>query len=118
MDPPYWNQKKGEYSGHETNLANMDITGFYSAMESIFESASQVMKPGGHIVVIIGPTQKDGIIYDHAHRLYNLLQKRFTFIDRIIVPYTTQQAQAYHVAEAKEGRYMLKLYRDLVVFRL
>jgi ParB/RepB/Spo0J family partition protein len=118
MDPPYWNQKKGEYSVHETNRANMDITGFYSAMEGIFKNASHTLRPGGYIAVIIGPTQENGIIYDHAIHLYKLLEKRFTFVNRVIVPYTTQQAQVYHIAEAKEGRYMLKLYRDMVVFRL
>ena len=70
------------------------------------------------MAIIIGPTQSQGIVYDHAFEFNTrALEIGFDRIIRIIVPYTTQQAKPYHVTDAKEGRYMLKLYRDLLVYR-
>jgi len=117
LDPPYWSQKQGDYSADETNLANLPLAEFYEAMGQLFISAQDTLRDGGHIAVIIGPTQSKGVIYDHAFELAKLLEQRFSFVNRVIVPYTTQQAKGYHVADAKEGRYMLKLYRDLLIYR-
>jgi len=117
MDPPYWKQKQGEYSGDGTNLANLPLMRFYDAMRGIIKSAHDVLKDGGYIAVIIGPTQEQGQIYDHARAIGTMLESWFTFANRIIVPYTTQQAKGYHVSDAKAGRYMLKLYRDLLIYR-
>lgn len=122
LDPPYWSQRKGEYSDAGENLANLSMVEFYDRMKVIFNSAHDMLGPGGHIAVIIGPTQKKGIIHDHAYILNKMLSAIFgthdgQFVNRIIVPYTTQQAKPYHVTDAKEGRYMLKRYRDLLVYR-
>jgi transposase len=117
LDPPYWKQKRGEYSDHETNLANLSLDDFYSAMDNIFASAHSVLKKNGRIALIIGPTQEDEVIYDHAFQLYKLLEKRFTFVNRIIVPYTTQIHGGNYVKMAKEKKRLLYLTRDLVVFK-
>lgn len=117
LDPPYWKQKQGDYSGDETNLANLPLEEFYTEMGKIFDEAHGVLTDSGHIAVIIGPTQSGGVIYDHAFVLAQLLGKKFAFVNRIIVPYTTQQAKPYHVTDAKDGHYMLKLYRDLLIFK-
>lgn len=117
LDPPYWSQKQGEYSTDDTNLANLPLNRFYQAMGAIFESAYKTLADMGYIAVIIGPTQLKGMIYDHAFELGKLLEKRFKFVNRIIIPYTTQQAKGYHVVDAKEGHYMLKLYRDLLIWQ-
>jgi len=117
LDPPYWKQKQEEYSTHKTNLAALTLDEFYKAMDGILASARSVLKKNGHIALLIGPTQERGVIYDHAFQLYKQLEGRFQFINRIIVPYTTQQAKGFHIADAKEKKYMLKLYRDLLVFR-
>jgi hypothetical protein len=37
--------------------------------------------------------------------------------ERIIVSYTTQQALAYHLTQAREGKYMLRKYRDLLILQ-
>jgi len=117
LDPPYWSQKQGDYSADDTNLANLPLDKFYIAMNDLFESAYKTLTDGGYIALIIGPTQSKGMIYDHAFDLAKLLDAKFNFINRIIVPYTTQQAKPYHVTDAREGRYMLKLYRDLLVYQ-
>jgi len=117
LDPPYWQQKRGDYSGHQNNLANLALPAFYEALDRLFASAQQTLRSGGHLALIIGPTQETGVIHDHAFAAAKLLEKRFEIINRVIVPYTTQQAKPYHVADARKGRYMLKLYRDLVICR-
>jgi len=117
LDPPYWAQKQGDYSAHETNLANLPLDGFYDAMAEIFKGAKHILSPGGVIALIIGPTQNDGVVYDHAYDLSKRMEKHFSFANRIIVPYTTQQVKGYHVADAKKGKYLLKLHRDLLIYR-
>ncbi len=117
MDPPYWSQKQGEYSGDASNLANLPLAEFYAAMARVFECATASLKPDGYLAVIIGPTQLSGIIHDHALAFAALLPACMHVVNRVIVPYTTQQAKGYHVADAKAGRYMLKLYRDLLICR-
>ena len=117
LDPPYWTQKKGNYSNNTTDLSNMELDDFYKAMRKIFNESYDILQDGGIIAVIVGPTQEKGIIYDHAFVFYRMLSERFSFVNRIIVPYNTQQVTAFHVADAKRGKYMLKLYRDLLVFR-
>ena len=67
--------------------------------------------------MIIGPTQEGGKLYDHAFELNKLLENHFQFVNRIIVPYTTQQHGGAYVNNAKESKNMLYLYRDLVVFQ-
>jgi DNA modification methylase len=117
LDPPYWKQKKGDYSDGRTNLANYSLPEFYDQMKVIFNGARDVLKPRGHIAVIIGPTQEKGIIYDHAFIFQQMMPINMKFISRIIVPYTTQQAKPYHITDAKKGHYMLKLYRDLLIWQ-
>lgn len=117
IDPPYWKQKKGEYKG-EHNLADMGLEEFYRAIGMVFEQALKSLKPGGHLVVIVGPTQENGIVYDHALAFSAMLsEKGFVYENRIIVPYTTQQVSGFDVAQAKKSKFLLKLHRDLLVFR-
>jgi len=118
LDPPYWKQKRGEYSNHETNLANLKLDEFYNVINKIFKDAKNVLEKNGYIAIIVSPTQENNKIYDHAFEFYKLLENNgYTFINRIIVPYSAEQAKAYHVNQAKNGKYMLKLYRDLLIFK-
>jgi DNA modification methylase len=117
MDPPYWKQKRGEYSKDATNVANLDLQEFYSMMDNIFLAAKRVITDSGYLAVIIGPTQEGGKLYDHAFKITKLLEQHYKFINRIIVPYTTQQHGGAYINNAKENRNMLYLYRDLVVFQ-
>lgn len=117
LDPPYWKQKRGDYSNHSTNLANLPLAEFYEKMEFVFNSAFSALKTGGHIALILGPTQEKGNVYDHAFVLYQKLTEKFKFASRIVVPYTQIQGDKFHVADAERAKYILKQYRDLLVFK-
>jgi len=117
LDPPYWQQKKDSYIKHENNLASLELDDFHNILADIILSARKVLRPGGYVALIIGPTQQKGTIYDHAFEIYKKIDsKKFNFAQRIIIPYSTEQAQAFHVSDAKEKKYLLKLYRDLLVW--
>lgn len=117
LDPPYWKQKRGEYKG-ERNLADMSLDGFYAGMFQVFRRAFDALRGGGCVAVIVGPTQENGIVYDHALEFAGILNKAgFTYLNRVIVPYTTQQVSGFDVAQARKGKYPLKLHRDLLVYR-
>lgn len=116
LDPPYWKQKRGEYKG-ERNLADMPLKEFYGSMLQAFHRVFGALRDGGHIAVIVGPTQEDGVVYDHALEFAGMLGRAgFAYANRIIVPYTTQQVSGFDVAQAKKGKYLLKLHRDLLVY--
>ena len=36
LDPPYWKQAEGKYSNSASDLANMSLDDFYSAMGKLF----------------------------------------------------------------------------------
>ncbi len=117
IDPPYWKQKRGEYEG-KNNLANMNLEDFYHAMGAIFNHAKHSLKVGGHLAVIVGPTQESGKVHDHALVFARLLEETgFEYVNRVIVPYTTQQVTGFDVAQARKSKFLLKLHRDLLVYR-
>jgi hypothetical protein len=95
----------------------MPLDQYYESMGQLFKQSESVLCDGGFIVVIVGPSQKDMKIYDHAFMFYELLSKNFTFENRIIVPYSTQQVSPADVEMAKKKKMMLKLYRDLLIFK-
>lgn len=118
FDPPYWKQKRGDYSDDANNLANLSLEAFYGVMLRVLMSAYDTLKPGGVAALIIGPTQEHGVIHDHAMTIGRTFESAgFAYENRVIVPYTTQQVSGADVAQAKNGKYMLKLYRDLLVYR-
>jgi len=117
LDPPYWTQKQGEYSADEQNLANLSLDKFYEQMRQVLENSKMHLRDGGRLAIIISASQVEGKIYDHAVMFTHIVPEGLVLENRIIVPYTTQQCQAYHVEAAKEGKYMLKLYRDLLIYR-
>lgn len=117
LDPPYWKQKKGDYSDDKTNLANLSLEEFHKALEHIFNISSNILRKDGYIAIIMGLTQIKTKLIDHPFSLYKFLEEKYTFTNRIIVPYSTQQYPAYQVSTAQKGKYMLNLYRDLLVFK-
>lgn len=117
LDPPYWKQKRGSYEG-QNNLANMNLDEFYSSIEKVFTHAKDTLKPGGYLAVIVGPTQENGKVHDHALEFVSILSRlKFEYANRIIVPYTTQQVSNFDVSQARKSKFLLKLHRDLLVFR-
>lgn len=117
VDPPYWKQKRGEYRG-EGNLADMELKEFYAAMEKAFRHAFAALHPKGRLAVIVGPTQENGTVYDHVLEFAAMLARiGFAYVNRVIVPYTTQQVSGFDVSQARKSRFLLKLHRDLLVYR-
>lgn len=118
LDPPYWKQKRGQYSPNKTNLANLELDDFHAKLSDIIDQSSEYLDPEGYVGFIIGPTRSNGIVYDHMAEAINHLDfKRWRIIERIIVSYTTQQALALHLVQAREGKYMLRRYRDLLILQ-
>jgi len=110
LDPPYWKQKRGGYGDAPTNLANMELDDFNAALEKIIKDSLQ---RADLVALIIGATQHGHDFVDHASEFVRRIGPP---IQRIIVPYTTQQYGGAHVQRAKSGRYMLNIYRDLLIW--
>lgn len=118
LDPPYWKQKRGDYSDHETNLANLPLPKFNAALVRVIKAAHKRLQQGGHLSMIIGATQDAGHFVDHtAYMLAQAEQIGYELSQRIIVPYTTQQFSAADVSQARKSKMMLKGYRDLLIWR-
>jgi len=114
LDPPYWKQKRGEYSTQDTNLANMPLQVFRQSLSKIVRDCLHFIKPGGVVALIIGPTQEKWQFIDHAADL--ILDVGIPY-HRIIVPYTTQIHGGNYVNMAKENKQWLYLSRDLLIWR-
>jgi hypothetical protein len=115
LDPPYWKQKKGDYSIHETNLANLGLDEFHVALTGIIQNC---LSRADYVALIIGSSEflgGDRRGKDHASEVLKLVKGEL--IQRIIVPYTTQQYAAHDVIRAKGEKYMLNLYRDLMIWK-
>ena len=117
LDPPYWKQKEGDYTDEATDFSKMPLDRYYESMGQLFEQSKSVLCDGGFLAVIVGHSQKDMKIYDHAFKFYEMLTENYAFENRIVVPYNTQQVIPADVAMAKKKRMMLKLYRDLLIFK-
>lgn len=117
LDPPYWSMKKGDYSKDETNLANLPLDRFYKEIEKIASESKKVLREGEHVAIIASASQEEGKVYDHVLVFYEIFRKRFEYVNRYIVPYPKEQVSAAQVEQAKRGKYCLKIYRDLLVFK-
>ena len=117
LDPPYAMVNKGKYTEGSKDLSNMDLESFYSEMEKIFKNTQKILKRGGYIALIIGGTLGISGGEDFAIKCYNLLYEYYQPIRRVIVPYTTQNYRADQVKESKDKKYMLNLFRDLMIFK-
>ena len=111
LDPPYWKQKRGEYSGDETNLANMKLGVFHNALEKIVRESIDAAEI---VALIIGPTQENWNITDHAAEMICRIGVPWK---RIQVPYSTQQHGGDYVRRAKENKQWLYLARDLMIWK-
>lgn len=114
LDPPYWQQSKGRYTDKDTDLSNLDLDAFNETWGRVAKAA---MDNADRVAYIISPTQlEDGSVVDHAtDMLVPFRDNGWRVERRIIVTYNTQQATGQQVEWAREKKYLLKLYRDLVV---
>jgi hypothetical protein len=111
LDPPYWRQKRGEYSDHETNLANMSLVMFHDELEKVIVAG---LGRADLVALIIGPTQESWEIIDHAVEMMRRVGMPWK---RIQVPYSTQQHGGNYVRIAKEAKQWLYLARDLMLWK-
>lgn len=118
LDPPYARQKKGEYGGEDTNLANLDDEAFYGAMDVLFADGRKAVAKGGYLAVIVSASQKKGMTTDHTLRFAQMLSARdWEYVVRIMVPYQTQQYTGADVCAARKDKRILQLHRDLLIYR-
>lgn len=111
LDPPYWKQKQGEYSAHETNMANLPLERFHDELERVIKESR---KRADLVALIIGPTQENWEIIDHAAEMMHRIGAPWK---RIQVPYSTQQHGGNYVQMAKEAKQWLYLARDLMLWK-
>ena len=119
LDPPYWKQAEGKYSDGETDLSNMDLDLFLDTIGNIARDTKRKWggnRPDGKLAIIIGPYQKDWKQTDLAFMCYERIAKYLSPVIRIQVPYSTQVHGGVYVKAAQDGKQMLYLYRDLMVF--
>jgi len=117
LDPPYAMVNKGKYTAQPTDLSNLGLKNFYNELDKILISAKGILKEGGYIALIIGGTLDIAGGEDFAINCYKLLARYYKEERRVIVPYTTQNYRPDQVIKAKEGKYMLNLFRDLMIFK-
>lgn len=119
LDPPYWKQAEGRYSKDAGDMGNMSLGDFMSAWRSVVTACASRLNGTGRIAFIISPTQlEDGQVVDHAFDMTRVCHDLGLVTERrIIVLYQTQQATGQQVTWAREGKRLLKLYRDIVILR-
>jgi transposase-like protein len=117
LDPPYGQQKQGEYSAHATNLANLPASEFIPALVTVADHCLDILKPNGILAVLLGQTLDSGVVTDHPWEFSMAMAGHAKKIDRIVVPYTSNQLAGYHITGAREGKYLLKRYRDLLIYQ-
>jgi len=115
LDPPYWQQAKNEYSDSIDDIGNMMLEQFYETISFLIKEIKKKMT-SGYVAFVISATQKAERI-DHAITINSLFEKnKFELVERIILPYSTQQYNGNQVINAKENKKMLNLYRDLIIY--
>ena len=118
LDPPYWKQAEGKYSDSASDLANMSLDDFYSALGKLFNELT--VRGVERIALVIAPTQypNDLNFEDHIFKFDKMLDGKYEIEMRYILPYSTQQYNGTQVEIAKEKKICLNTIRDLVVWRL
>lgn len=119
LDPPYWKQAQGQYSGDPEDLANMDLETFNDTLAGTVRGFAKKLPKGAHIALIIQPTQwsaPDHTFTDHVGDLLRLVKLPVAM--RISVPYESQQYNAQQVEWAKAQRQVLVLTREIIVWQV
>lgn len=120
LDPPYWIQAKERYSKDPEDMGNMPYEQFMAAWNSVVQTCTTALTNGGYLAFIVSPAEvkDEDVVVDLAHEMYKTCEKAgLKTVRRIIVTYGTQQANGHQVTWARENHKLLKLYRDLVVFK-
>jgi len=118
LDPPYWKQAEGQYSGDATDLANMPLDEFNDKLSGLINAFGKKLT-NAYIALIIQPTQWKtdnhmGFV-DHVGDMLRMVKLPVDM--RYSVPYESQQCTAQMVEWSKENRRCLVLTREIVVWR-
>jgi len=113
LDPPYWKQKRGEYTKQDTDLSNLPLDVFHEVLAEAVLACLRAIPSNAHVALIIGPTQDGWQLIDHAAHIMGMVGVP---THRIQVPYSTQQHGGNYVNMAKEARRWLYLSRDLMIW--
>lgn len=118
LDPPYWKQAEGQYSKDKTDLANMTLEQFTDTLAGTVTGFSKKLSAGGHIALIIQPTQWKAPERQFTDHVGDMLRAvKLPVAMRYSVPYESQQCTAQMVDWAKVNKRCLVLTREIVVWR-
>lgn len=118
LDPPYWKQAEGQYSSDPTDLANMSLEDFNSALSGIINTFAKKLSHA-YIALVIQPTQwkaPERRFTDHVADMLKLVNLPVEM--RFSAPYESQQCNAQMVEWAKANKRCLVLTREIIVWRV
>jgi DNA modification methylase len=119
LDPPYAFMKKGRYTDKNSDLSQMSVVEFYSIINDLAKECNRVLKHNGHVAFITSSLKREDKYEDLAFKCcQSFLANGFRLEERIIVPYhTAERLNVFWLARAKKRKFMLRGYRDLMVFK-
>jgi hypothetical protein len=109
LDPPYHDMVFDFFQTLEE---------FYAFIEKLAKDSYATIRKNGIVAFIMGNTnwKADGF-EDLSFKSYQkFIDARFKTINRISVPFSTEQYEAFDVKKTKEEKKMLSLVRDLIIF--
>jgi len=124
LDPPYWKQAEGQYSDDPTDLANMELEQFNTALAGIINEFGKKLKASArttpqHIALIIQPTQWKAPERQFTDHVGDMLRAVKLPVDmRYSVPYESQQCTPQMVEWTKAAKRCLVLTREIIVWRV
>jgi predicted transcriptional regulator len=124
LDPPYWKQAEGQYSDDPTDLANMELEQFNTALAGVINGFGKKLKDSAsdkpaYIALIIQPTQwkaPDRQFTDHVGDMLRAVKLPVDM--RYSVPYESQQCTPQMVEWTKAAKRCLVLTREIIVWRV
>ena len=124
LDPPYWKQAEGQYSDDPTDLANMELEQFNTALAGIINGFAKKLKDSAsdkpaYIALIIQPTQWKAPDRQFTDHIGDMLRAVKLPVDmRYSVPYESQQCTPQMVEWTKAAKRCLVLTREIIVWRV
>jgi len=117
LDPPYWLQKREEYTKETTDFSQMSLKDFWKEIEKVARNSKDILKKKKYLAIIVGNTQVKNEFIDLGFECYKIFKKYFMPVIRIIVPYSTQQYSGYDIKRVQGEKKILNIYRDLIIFK-
>jgi DNA modification methylase len=126
LDPPYWRQKRANYTKEEGSFSEVNLEEFDRKIEKLIHDCHDTVKPGGTVALLIqnttelgGEMSRMGRYYaDHVLDGYNFFIKTgFNPVQRINIPLTWEQFAGFDIKEAREKKRLLGVVRDLLIMK-